>query len=659
MGAVYSCGSSDGSSALGGPGISCSTNSDCVSGNCTNGACAGGFGAPSGTTCTTNTDCASGACNNGTCGTGTMLPDGRSCASPTECASGVCTNGACGGATSSGNPDASSGAGGSNGAGGAPSSNLPGGSVCTANTQCASGLCLGGYCASGQPAGGPCTSGADCASGVCQSNACVGSGQGAPSGSACTTNAQCASGTCANGTCSTGTGLPNGASCSSNNECSSGACVNGICGVVVTQQPNGSPCNASTDCASGLCVSNVCTSPTVGPGGTPTTTGPQFGGTGSGFRPLTAGCGPNTADQCTGTCEQAGGDPNVSIIRPPATLCFYSPDDPTPNDPAVVIEQSIETLNGVTYIHIRITFDPSFTDNVYGTDSNRADSGWHMRGGPTHIYGHTFNPDLQKSDHTEIMLTDATGATVLNFHVDYISADPSEPCGYGSLGVTGGDGTVISGDPTKILAVTTSLERNLNGCGYCTSTACATSGNCVIDSPTTDANFSANPATPNWDYRNVYEMWIDATAFGSAGFGQAFMTYVHASPNKSTLVSLNVTPKPCPPTWDKPYCPPSVIQEGGNCFGSPPGGGGAGGAGNGGAGNGGTGNGGTAGAAGNGGYGGGTVTPCPVNWQIYISTEGKSSCTPIPFANYPGMTPCPAGYTLDLASEGRYCLPTP
>lgn len=440
--------------------------------------------------------------------------------------------------------------------------------------------------------------------------------------------------------------------------------MNGICGVVVTNQPNGSPCNTGTDCASGLCVGSVCTSPTVGPGGTPTTTGPQYPGTGSGFRPLVAGCGPDTASDCTGACEQKGGDPNVTIIRPPATLCFGSPDDPTPDDPAVVIEQSIETLNGVTYVHIRITFDPSFDDNVYGTDSNRSDSGWHMRGGPTHIYGHTFNPDIVKSDHTEILLTDATGATVISFHQDYISADPTKPCGYGSLGVTGGDGTVTTGDPTKIIAVTTSLERNLNGCGYCKSSACATSGDCTVDSPTTDATYTANPATPNWDYRVVYEMWIDASAFGSAGFGQAYMTYVHASPNKSTLVSLNLNPTPCPPKWDKPYCPPSVIQEGGNCFGSPPGGGGAGGAGNGGSGNGGTGNGGTgnggtAGAAGNGGYGGGTVTPCPVNWQIYISSEGKSSCTPIPFANYPGMTPCPAGYTLDLASEGRYCLPSP
>jgi hypothetical protein len=308
-----------------------------------------------------------------------------------------------------------------------------------------------------------------------------------------------------------------------------------------------------------------------------------------------------------------------------------------------VIEQSIETLNGKTYVHLRVTFDPAFVDNTYGTGS----VGWNPN------RPHTFDGDLTKSDHTELLLTDATGATVMNFKIDYVTADPTQPCKFGTLGVTGGDGSVITGDASKVLAQTTSITRNLNGCGYCQSAACE-GGDCTVNSPPTDENFTPNPGTPNWDYRAVYEVWIDITAFGTAGFGQAYMTYVHASPSKAQNETINITPTPCPPTWDKPYCPPSVIQEGGNCFGSPPGG--AGGAGNGGSGNGGTA--GSAGNGGNGGNGGSTVTPCPINWQIYISTEGKSTCTPIPFANYPGMTPCPAGYTLDLASEGRYCLPT-
>ena len=592
--------------------------------------------------------------------------------------------------------------------------NRAAGSSCTADAECTSGLCVGGACASGQPGGASCTASSDCVSGVCQGGKCVGNGLGAPSGSSCTIGDQCASGNCTNGACASGSGLPDGKSCASATECASGACTNGICGTGTSSGGGpdasagaggsgasggagsgaiGSPCTTGSDCSTGVCTSGKCAATGSGSGtlnGT-VTTGPQWGGSGNGFRPLTVGCGPDTATQCTGTCEQSGGDPSVKVIRPPATLCFSSPDDLTPNDPAAVIEQSIETLNGVTYVHIRITFDPSFVDNVYGTDSKRTDSGW-----PTHRppYPHTFNPDLVKSDHTEMLLTDTTGATVINFHMDYISADPTQPCGYGTLGVTGGDGLVNQGDPSKILAVSTSISRDLNGCGYCKNPACAPSGDCTIDSPTTDKSYTPNAQTPNWDYRVVYEAWIDASAFGSAGFGQAYMTYVHASPNKSTLTSLSITPSPCPSSWNLPYCPPSVIAEGGNCFGSPTGSGsggsassaggtgsgaggtgssaggtgsGAGGTGSGaggtGSGAGGTasgaggttsGAGGTSGSGGTGGSGSGT---CPVNYQIYITSEGQSLCTPIPFANYPGMTPCPSGYTLDLLSEGQYCIP--
>jgi hypothetical protein len=366
------------------------------------------------------------------------------------------------------------------------------------------------------------------------------------------------------------------------------------------------------------------TTGTGGLGGTGTggNTGAHFSGSGNGYRPLTTGCGPDTADECTGTCEQTGGV-DSTVVRPPATLCFSAPNDPTPEDPALIIEQVIETINGVTYVHIRIIFDPYYTDNSYGAG---ACCGWgRMR-------GHTFNDDLTKSDHTELQITDGAGNVVMNFKIDYVSADPNQPCGYGSLGATGGDGLVILGDPSAIVEVTTSIERNLNGCGYCTSDACAPSGDCTIDSPSTDATFTPNPLTPNWDYRNVYEFWLLADAFGSAGFGQAFVTYVHASPSKISA-DMTLTPAPCPPTYDTPYCPPGVTQEGGNCFGT----------------------GGSGGAGGSGGDGGTPV--CAVNFQLYITTEGAAICTPIPYANYPNHAACPTGYVLDIATEGQYCVP--
>ncbi len=373
-----------------------------------------------------------------------------------------------------------------------------------------------------------------------------------------------------------------------------------------------------------------------GSGGTTgSTPGPQYPGTGDGFRPLVPGCGPATANECTGSCEQRGGD-GGTVIRPPATLCFSGEGDPTPDDPSAVIEQVIEEVDGVAYVHIRITFDPAFTDNTYGEGTS---SGWPEKGAPKPPKGdmpgmempgmempeaeakpgHTFS-DLTGSDHTELLLTDGSGETIMSFKVDLISENGDSPCGYGSLGVLGGDGKMILGDPADVLAVATSIDRNLNGCGYCESAACASSGDCTVDSPSTDDNFTPNSATPNWDYRQVYEVWIALDAFGDEGFGQSYITYTHSSPAKEGN-TIEVEPSPCPPEWDQPYCPPGVIEEGGNC------------------------------------YGGDGV--CPPNQQTYITSEGASLCTPIPYANYDDMKPCPEGYELDLATEGQFCLPIP
>lgn len=372
-------------------------------------------------------------------------------------------------------------------------------------------------------------------------------------------------------------------------------------------RPAGNTSNSSTP-AKGGSTSGAASSAVASP-----TSGPHFTGSGTSFRPLIAGCGPETATQCGGTCEKAGGSAGVSVIRPPVTLCFSGEGDRTPDDPAVVIEQSIERLNGKEYVHIRITFDPAFVDNTYGEGSC---CGWPKQ------RGHRFR-DLTSSDHTELLLTDGTGATVMHFKMDFVSANPTSLCGYGTLGIAGGDGSILQGDGAQVLAVATSLDRNLNGCGYCESAACGPSGDCTVDSPATDEQFTPNAETPSWDYRQVYEVWVDLAAFSGKGFGQANITYVHASPSKAKD-TLTVTPSPCPPEWDTPYCPPGVIQEGGGCFDTPDGGG-----------------------------------DCPPNHQTYLTREGAGICTPIPFSNYPGMKSCPAGYALDLASEGQYCLPVP
>ncbi len=400
--------------------------------------------------------------------------------------------------------------------------------------------------------------------------------------------------------------------------------------------PVGGRCLLPQDCQSRVCNAGICATPSTGMGGagsagssgsnagaTSSSAGNTgtFVGSGTGYRPLTTGCGPSTANQCTGQCEQSGGEP-TTVLRPPAKLCFASEDDPTPNDPMATIEQVVEEINGQKMVHLRVTFDPHFVDNTYGSN---ACCGWTpattstgsggtagampgkgMMPGKTKG-GHTFD-DLVGSDHVELLLTNGTGATIMEFDLDYITASTTVgTCGYTALGVSGGEGKMITGNASAILASTTSLNRNLNGCGYCYTT----------DSPATDENFTPNAATPNWDYRVVYEVWVALDAFGSAGFGQAYMESVHASPSKLASNTVEVTATPCPPTWDTPYCPPSA-QGQGMCSNE--------------------------------------EMPCEPNWTLYLATEGVQACVPIPFSNWPNRGACPDGYVLDTATEGKYCV---
>jgi len=206
------------------------------------------------------------------------------------------------------------------------------------------------------------------------------------------------------------------------------------------------------------------------------------------------------------------------------TKCFFGNGDPVP---AATLEQVLECVDGADSVHIRLTFNPGFVDNTYGEGS----IGWSPK------RGHTWR-DLWKSDHAEILLTDASGHTVFQFKLDYVTADPSAPSGWASLGVSGGEGDVILGDAAWLLDWNTSIARNLNERGY---------GEYLVDSPATDADYTPNPETPEWDYRVVYEAWIDLSAFGDAGFGGAKIEHVHASPAKTPSDTIEVEEGECPP----------------------------------------------------------------------------------------------------------------
>src|SRR6185503_3286260 len=270
---------------------------------------------------------------------------------------------------------------------------------------------------------------------------------------------------------------------------------------------------------------------------------------------LAPGCTPGSAHECptmSGVCATSATSAPTGTTG--GSICFYGPitstTTTTSSTPAATIEYLHETAGGQEYYRFRITFDPAFVDNTYGVNA----IGWVTK-------GHTFK-DLVGSDHAELSLFDGGKTLVSMFDIDYITANATSSCLYGALGVSGGEGKMLIGDPKFVLASTTSLDRDLNGCGYCKSAACG--GDCTIDSPATDAKYTPNPAAPNWDYRVVYEVWVDAALFAGQGFGGASITFVHASPSKASTNTVTVTPMPCGgcPAGTKEY----ITSEGKTCL---------------------------------------------------------------------------------------------
>jgi hypothetical protein len=334
------------------------------------------------------------------------------------------------------------------------------------------------------------------------------------------------------------------------------------------------------------------------------------------------------------------------------SVCFYGPIVPTttttttPSPLAATIEYLHETAGGQEYYRFRIIFDPTFVDNTYGVNA----IGWVQK-------GHTFK-DLVGSDHAELSLWDGSLTLVSMFDIDYITASTAASCGYGALGVSGGEGKMLVGDASTILASATSIDRNLNGCGYCKSAACG--GDCTIDSPATDAKYTPNAAAPNWDYRVVYEVWVSAAAFAGKGFGGASISFVHASPSKASTNTVTVVPRPCGgdgcPEGTMPVetptgksckaCPEGTYavptSEGISCMPGCPGG--------------------TMPVEGP--YGK-SCTACPVGTTAVPTSEGSSCMPGCPVGSRPvtveGSTtcvPCPEGQTTAVGSEGAIvCVP--
>jgi hypothetical protein len=159
---------------------------------------------------------------------------------------------------------------------------------------------------------------------------------------------------------------------------------------------------------------------------------------------------------------------------------------------------------------------------------------------------HSFN-DLLGSDNAQFMFYDKNGSKVLDFYLDYLHAKSGAPSGYASLGPDGGDGSMVSGTRSNILAWTTSLADNLNTTGYCSGGNCSALGTDLLQNspPTVSSSSYELPAgSPygSWNFTNSYSVKISHLAFPT-GFGRVAVGVVHDSPPK--VGSNAVYPVPC------------------------------------------------------------------------------------------------------------------
>jgi hypothetical protein len=169
----------------------------------------------------------------------------------------------------------------------------PTGQTCSVNSDCQTGICIGGVCKDPSCTDGLRNGGetdVDCGGGTCPT--CV-TGQACNGGSDCQTGL-CTGGVCVNPSCTDGLrnggetdvdcgggtcpACPTGAVCNGNSDCQTGVCIGGICmspscadglrngsetgvdcgGGACPACPTGGACNVGSDCQSGVCVGGTC-----------------------------------------------------------------------------------------------------------------------------------------------------------------------------------------------------------------------------------------------------------------------------------------------------------------------------------------------------------------------------------------------------------------
>ncbi len=275
-------------------GFACGVNADCLSNNCSGGICL-----PAAPTCVdgvkngteSDVDCGGATCP--------KCANGKTCGAGGDCLSSNCMGGVCAPPAPTCVDGVKNGTESDVDCGGAACPKCVNGKICLINGDCSSNLCSGGVCTAPAPTcvdgvkngsetdvdcggavcpkcatGKICSAGSDCASGVCSGGLCAAAacndgvkngtetavdcgGATCPKclvGSACVVNADCLSGNCSGGIC-----LP------------APTCVDGVkngvetdvdCGGATCPKcANGKLCGAASDCVSNLCSGGVCAAP--------------------------------------------------------------------------------------------------------------------------------------------------------------------------------------------------------------------------------------------------------------------------------------------------------------------------------------------------------------------------------------------------------------
>lgn len=266
--------------------------------------------------------------------------------------------------------------------------------------------------------------------------------------------------------------------------------------------------------------------------------------------------------QTIGFLDAGGNQVPGWTVEPNLTVLHNSPAKPCPcvNGTAPTVRVDPDGSDGVW-----LTYQQSYNlnDNTYGTNM----VGWGSK-------SHSFS-SLTGSDKAEILIKNKnTGTTVFDGFFDYVSAKTGTPSGYDTLGVTGGDGSLSTGNAAWILPdSTTSFAQDLNTHGFFSGgSQVVGSGqaNLLVNSPPTTGSTSyAFPVgsqfdesvagTTAWDFNNTYYIHISAAAFGGSYSPANFdvsVPFLHNSPAK-VCASSNIQAPPASPSFSQLPPPPS------------------------------------------------------------------------------------------------------